>query len=657
MLGRLTRSAAFARGALTVLALGLFALAGLAMYSTATTTETIMSVQRTGDRAGTWDEFFDHVNLEQDLMHSYLSTPDESHRQSLVHAIGGGMPTLTLLTRSAENPQEREQATAVGDAYEIYSSLLRRISRSDLTVTQRNATSYNSEFAASSLRRQVVACKASERGASSTYLRSVSDISGRLEMGAGASFVVCLVLLASCTAILIAHQRRVEHQATHDSLTGLANRDLFAQRVAGVLRGAQRRHEHVGLLLLDLDRFKEVNDTLGHHAGDSLLRQVADRLTAWVPEDALVARLGGDEFAVLLPGTGSLRESAGTAERLFRVLLAPIDLGPCEVDVSSSIGVVGYPEHGEDADDLMRFADIAMYTAKRRGVGVMEYDASQNSYDPRQLALSAELRHAIETGALALHYQPQVHVASGGWRGVEALVRWHHPRRGLIGPGEFVPLAEQSGLVDQLTDWVLATALNQYARWLDLGIDVPISVNISAHSLGESGHLLERVEVLLQTYEVPPAVLTLEITESAIIANPQGTISLLERIRARGVHLSLDDFGTGYSSMAYLQQLPIDELKIDRQFLARITTDESSVGIVQAVLDLSRHLHLSTVAEGVEDEATLRTLADLGCEACQGYFLSRPLPVDTATEWLRAHPRWEPTVPVVAHVSARHRRD
>ena len=636
MLGRLMHSRVFARTAIGVLILGLFTLVGLGLGSTSTTAQAVRRVQVAGDRASTWDELSDQINLEQDLMHSYLVAVDDAHRMQFLAAVGDGAPILTTLVGLARDEVERQHTADAADAYVNYVAILRTVANTDKNRAQRAAAGYNGELGAVEVRRQVSTSRAAERVATSVYLRQVKRTTEEVKIGSEIAFAFCLTLLGFCTVVLVGYQRRVEHQAQHDSLTGLANRGLFVRRSAAAVRSAKRRHGQVGLLLIDLDRFKEVNDTLGHHAGDVLLQEVAHRLAGVVRGEDTVARLGGDEFAVLLPRLRSLPEAVEVGTRMLRILLAPIELDGHEIEVSSSIGVAAYPVHCDDADHLMRYADIAMYTAKRRSLGVVAYDSSQNSYDPTQLTMSGELRHAIEFGELVLYYQPQVDARTHRWRGVEALVRWQHPVRGLLSPTEFIPLAEQIGFIDTVTDWALAEALDAFVRWRDVGLLVPVAVNISPQSVVGDGDLAERVALLLSQRNVPPEMLTLEITESALLANSQDTIALLERIRARGVRLSIDDFGTGYSSMAYLQQMPIDELKIDRCFVDKMGT-EAGAGIVRAVLDLARNLGLDAVAEGVEDAETVAALVDLGCEVIQGFYFSRPLPADILTGWLTEH--------------------
>jgi len=637
MLGRLTRSQSFARTAIIVLTCGLITLLGLALGSTNTTARAVGRVQAANARASTWDQLFDQLNLEQDLMHSYVATGDKAHQAGLATVAGTGKPLLARLTQQSQNALERKNAADTANFYGDYTAVLNKVAKAGSNRARLSAAGYNSELAAGTVRQAISKGRTTERVATARYLRQVNKAAVRKEIEAAIAFSVCLILLGVCTLVLVSHQRRLEYQAQHDSLTGLANRALFEKRTAAAIRSAQRRGSPVALLLIDLDRFKEINDTLGHHAGDVLLQQVARRLSSVVRGSDTVARLGGDEFAVLLPRVNTVEDAVEMGNRLFTTVLQPIDLDGHEIEVSSSIGVAAYPDHCDDPDHLLRYADIAMYTAKRQGLGAIEYHPSQNSYDPKQLTMSGELRHAIESAELVLHYQPQIDVATRRWRGVEALIRWQHPVRGLLSPAEFIPLAEQGGLIDLLTDWVLIEALDQFVRWREAGLDVPVAVNISAQSLVGDKKLAERVVHLLEQRGIPPARLTLEITERAVISNLQDTIALLAQIRARGVRLSIDDFGTGYSSMTHLQEMPIDELKIDRSFVARMSTESSGGGIVLAVLDLARNLGLEAVAEGVETEETLTVLAELGCEICQGYLFSRPLPAESLTGWLREH--------------------
>jgi diguanylate cyclase (GGDEF)-like protein len=424
----------------------------------------------------------------------------------------------------------------------------------------------------------------------------------------------------------------LEHQALHDALTDLPNRVLLHDRLQQAIRAAQREGAAVALLVMDLDRFKEVNDTFGHHTGDQLLEQLGDRLGSVLRGSDTIARLGGDEFAVLLP-TASVDHARHIAQRLLEVLDEPFALGGLELEIDASIGIALSPDHGSDADTLLRRADVAMYVAKRGGTGHALYTAAQDQHSPMRLAMVGELRRAIDHNELTLYFQPKVSLRAGHVACAEALVRWQHPRHGLLGPDEFVPIAEQTGLIRPLAHWVLNAALRQCNRWRQDGLDLGVAVNLSMRNLHDP-EIVDMIRKLLARWGIPPRHLVIEITESSLMADAASSMDVLTRLRGMGVGISIDDFGTGYSSLAYLKRLPVDELKIDKSFVAHVAIDESDAAIVRSTIGLAHDLGLSVVAEGVEDQATLDLLNTLGCDVAQGYFVSRPLPASAIGEWL-----------------------
>ena len=425
----------------------------------------------------------------------------------------------------------------------------------------------------------------------------------------------------------------LEHQALHDSLTGLANRLLLRDRTERALAAARRDGERVALMVMDLDQFKEVNDTFGHQAGDQLLRQVGVRIASVLRETDTVARLGGDEFAVLL-----LRSDARVAELsalgILAALEAPFTVAGQQLKITASIGTSVFPDSALDIDGLLREADVAMYVAKRRGSGHAAYQRTQDESAGQELVLMAELRTAIESGQLLLHYQPLVRL-DGKVLGMEALVRWQHPDRGLLSPNEFIRLAERSGLVLPLFEWVLGTATRQCRLWRDSSPDLTVAVNLSMRNL-QDPQLGATVARALERADLPASALMLEITESMLFAEPDRGLATFEQLHALGVRLALDDFGTGYSSLSHLHRLPVDQLKIDRSFVTNLTRDEGSAAIVRSTIDLGHNFRLEVVAEGIEDHETWEALRSLGCDTAQGYFVSRPLPVDRFTDWLAA---------------------
>jgi diguanylate cyclase (GGDEF)-like protein/PAS domain S-box-containing protein len=428
-------------------------------------------------------------------------------------------------------------------------------------------------------------------------------------------------------------QRELAHQATHDALTGLPNRAAVLARGAELLSGAPGRNR-LAVLLMDLDRFKEVNDTLGHSYGDRLLSQVGPRLRPLVRDVDLVARLGGDEFAVLLPDA-TVAEAQAAAERLRVALGTPFLVDGLALDVDVSIGVAVCGDGVTDVGALLRQADIAMYAAKEHQQGVQVYDPLSDDNDRSRLVLLSELRRGMVDGQLVLHYQPKVELRSGTVVGVEALVRWQHPVRGLLAPAGFLAAVERTALIEPLTDAVLDAALMQVRAWCAEGITVPVAVNLSARSLTRSD-LPDRVLMRLRAHDVPASLLRLEITESALLAEPARVREVLRRLHSAGVSLSIDDFGTGYSSMGHLKHLPVDELKIDRSYVAEMSTSTEDAALVRSVIDLGHELGMTVVAEGVEDAATAEALVALRCDVAQGHLYCRPGPAADITEFLRA---------------------
>jgi diguanylate cyclase (GGDEF)-like protein len=431
----------------------------------------------------------------------------------------------------------------------------------------------------------------------------------------------------------------LEHQALHDALTDLPNRVLLHDRLQQAIRAAQRDGSPVALLVMDLDRFKEVNDTFGHHTGDQLLAQLGTRLGSVLRGSDTIARLGGDEFAVLLP-TATVEDAREIADRLLQMLDEPFALGGLQLEIDASIGIALAPEHGSDADTLLRRADVAMYVAKRSGSGHALYTAEQDQHSPMRLAMVAELRRAFDHNELFLYFQPKVSLSGGHITSAEALVRWQHPRHGLLGPDQFVPIAEQTGLIRPLARWVLEAALRQCNRWRQSGLDLAVAVNLSMRNLHDA-EIADMIRQLLTRWGIPPSRLVIEITESSLMADAARAMEVLGRLRAMGVGISIDDFGTGYSSLAYLKRLPVDELKIDKSFVAHMATDENDAAIVRSTIGLAHDLGLVVVAEGIEDQATWDMLTALGCDVAQGFFVSRPLPAAALGEWLESS-RWEP---------------
>jgi len=426
-----------------------------------------------------------------------------------------------------------------------------------------------------------------------------------------------------------------EHQAAHDPLTDLPNRAFFRERVTQAV--AEHPERGLAVLIIDLDHFKEVNDTLGHQIGDLLLQDIADRLRGAIRSDDVVARLGGDEFAVLARVHGPDTPRA-VASSIHAALETPFDLGDLTFEIGASIGGALYPEHGDDVESIIRKADVAMYAAKEQRGGYEPYEPERDRHDARRLTLLSELRHAIEEKHLVLHYQPKADLATGRVLGAEALVRWQHPEHGLLPPDDFIPLAEPTGLIGPLTLAVLTEALRQCREWEDTGLDLKVAVNISVRNLYDE-RFVHHVDRLLRRYGVAPGNLTLEITESTMMADPTRPVAALSQLSMRGVHLAIDDFGTGYSSLAYLKRLPVTEIKIDKSFVMGMIDDADDAIIVRSTIDLARNLGLQVVAEGVEHEDVWRSLAAQGCDRAQGFYLSPALPAGEFVAWLKRYER------------------
>jgi diguanylate cyclase (GGDEF)-like protein len=427
-----------------------------------------------------------------------------------------------------------------------------------------------------------------------------------------------------------------EHQAFHDELTGLSNRKLLIRQTSEALAAAARSGTKVGFLVLDLDRFKEVNDTLGHPVGDRLLRIVAYRLLHGVRPGDLVARLGGDEFAVLLPSVREVGAAGEVAARLRAGVGEPIQLEGMSFDIEASVGIALYPDDATGCELLMQHADVAMYLAKERRSGVERYVADSDRNSPARLALLGDLRRGMDAGELELLFQPKVVLESGQTSGMEALVRWRHPVRGLMAPEEFIPLVEQSHLMRDLTFQVVNRTLAQAAVWQQEGLPVQVSLNVAARDLLDAG-LAETIGRGLERYDLPPGTLLLEINERVLTSEPAHAITVAAALTALGVALSLDDFGTGSSSLVRLKRLPVSEVKIHSSFIARLGDSADDEAIVQSIVDLVRALGIDSVAEGVESEQIATTLRVMGCQAAQGWYFSRPLTAASATAWLAEH--------------------
>ncbi|MEP6640766.1 MAG: EAL domain-containing protein [Gaiellales bacterium] len=423
----------------------------------------------------------------------------------------------------------------------------------------------------------------------------------------------------------------LRYQALHDDLTNLPNRVLFGDRVDNAIRSALRSKEPLALLVMDLDGFKQVNDKYGHQQGDVLLKQVAARLVGCLRDGDTVARLGGDEFGILPIGGTDLAGAAVVAWKVLSAFERPFFLNGNSVDVKASIGMTLVPDHGDNMDDLLRRADLAMYDAKRTGSGYALFAVAQEDVPARRLALLGDLRRCLDRDELVLHYQPKIDLKTHETVGVEALLRWNHPSGRMFMPDEFMPELESNSLMVPITEWVVNAALGTLRGWRDQGYDLTMAVNVGARCLGEETQFFETVDRLVQAWGIPPGKLTFELTESALIDTAQP--GLLGRLESRDERLSIDDFGTGYSSLVYLQQLPVHELKVDRSFVTAMLTAAEKAVMVRSIIDLAHNLSVTVVAEGVEDLETMERLIEYGCDVAQGYYFSRPVPAGELREW------------------------
>ncbi len=484
-------------------------------------------------------------------------------------------------------------------------------------------------------------------GKTSTELSSIPDVSWSL---------LSIVLSGSANALeshelykifrdanfelersVVTKNRQLEIQASYDRLTGLPNRNMIIKRFQEEIEKHDQAKEYgqVAFMLIDLDMFKDVNETLGHEAGDKLLIQVGLRLREIAHGDEKVARLGGGEFAIIVTGNDCKKKAKATAEKIIQAMTVPFNIDGQILVLDVSIGIAIYPEHGKDTGQILSKADVSMYSSKRRKTGYTVYNTRLDSSGMNRLSLMGELKRSLDRGELSLHFQGKIGLPLENFCGAEALIRWNHPVRGLIPPGEFIPLAEQGGLIKELTSMVIQMAAAQMKEWKDQGLVVPLAINLSARDLQEE-RLPEKVSLVLEKENLGPEMFEMEITESAFIAAPGRALRVLTALNERGIRLSIDDFGTGYSSIAYLKDLPVQTIKIDRSFVMSMDKNLSDAKIVKSIIDLAHNLDLNVVAEGVENREVLDALIKLGCDMAQGYYIMKPAPAQEFIRWIES---------------------
>ena len=452
----------------------------------------------------------------------------------------------------------------------------------------------------------------------------------------GGLFVVLVVRMSVRTVQHVHHMRALErHHALHDSLTNLPNRRLMMERIEQAIASAQTRGTPLAILILDLNRFKEVNDTLGHHCGDQLLMALSPRLLSAISATDLVARLGGDEFGFVLENV-TVDQASAICKRILEVVDQAFNIDGHGVSIGGSVGIAMYPEHGDELQLLLQHADVAMYEAKRHGQGYAVYEAAQDQYSLNRLRIVTSLRDRALFDQLDVHYQPKISLKDGEVCGLEALLRWQHPTLGEIDPDSFIPIAERAGVMRQITLWVLRHTIEQMQRWQDKGFALHVAVNLSVRNLGDE-NLPQDIQKILEAYSIPPSRITLEVTESSMMVNPRLAQEILNKLNALGLLSSIDDFGSGYSSLAYLKSLPATEIKIDKSFVLNMTHDESDAVIVHSTIALAHNMGYRVVAEGVETAEIFELLQVLGCDVVQGFYLSRAMPAEQVLSWVQQH--------------------
>jgi diguanylate cyclase len=628
------------RLALVGMAVVLLGMSGLAIWASRATTSSLTTTSNLTALSDANDAAALALESQESLVREYLVSPSLAVKADVARDSAAVVSHLATFQREGDGP-DRELAGRLLVRLNTYdtmtSAAVAAVDRGD----QAGATAIHeaADPIFDDVQAQIRAASEQERTearAASDSLHHQQDFVVRVTAPA---FAAGMLLLLVFGLIMLAYRRSadrqaaaVEHQALHDSLTGLPNRALFRDRGELALAMAARKQVCSAVMLLDLDRFKEVNDTLGHNSGDLLLQQVAARLKATLRDSDTVARLGGDEFTVLLPEVLDAKSAMAVAGKVAETLQGSFIVSGVTLDLEVSIGVAVFPDHGSDIDNLISRADVAMFVSKRDHVECTLYVPELDINAPLSLSLLGDLRRALDRDELVLYYQPKADLATGQVVGVEALVRWQHPTRGLIPPANFVPLAERTGLIHPLTNFVLDEALRQCRVWIDDGLQLPVAVNMSARNLLDV-NFPGLAEALLDKWRIPARMLQLEITENAMVSDPERARTCLQRLTELGVSISVDDFGTGYSSLSYLKDLPLQELKIDRSFVMDMQDHAASRVIVNSIVSLAQNLGLRVVAEGVEDQAAWSELSRLGCDVAQGYLLARPMAGSDVVGW------------------------
>jgi diguanylate cyclase (GGDEF)-like protein len=634
------------RRAVVGLAVTMLALTGLSVLGTVGTRRSAETVAHSVALAEAYDRAHDAVEAEESLERKYRLEPSAAVR-SRYRAAGAELDAALRDVRARGGATDRRLADTVGDLHSRYlagvAEMFAAADAHDEAAVER-LDDERTDPAMTKMSDLVKAATDAHARAAAKAVGSLRQVEGVVFTTGTIGFGLGLCLLVVFMLVVIGHQRALlaqaalsRHQALHDTLTGLPNRTLFASRLTEALPAHLGSGDSLAVLLLDLDRFKDVNDSLGQRYGDELLRQFGTRVGQVLRPDDTVARLSGDEYAVLLPHIG-VEDATAIAERIIASVHQSFMLDDVSVDVEVSVGIAIAPAHADAAEELLRCADTALRAAKNAKTGLMVYRPETRAHDPSRLLLLGDLRRALDADdQLTLHYQPKVDLRFGEVCGVEALIRWHHPTRGMVTPVDFIPIAESTGLINRLTTYVLRHAIRQAKDWLDAGLRLPVAVNLSPRCLHDPS-LVTRVTRLLDEYGLPPALLRLEVTESTVMTNPALAMTTLTMLHELGVGLSIDDYGTGYSSMAYLGRLPVDELKVDRTFVLSMTGDDSDAVLVRGAIDLGHNLGLTVVAEGVEGDEHVAALRGLGCDIAQGYHYARPMPPAELTHWVRAFP-------------------